>query len=362
MQNKIKKLIFNASLTDEEFHSIEKDIAQSNMQNIKIFSAVAFVFLFVMFILSFAVVGIASRRWLYLTAAVFSAAAGFFSGTFFKKYEVTAAISMYVFIGVLFAFGIVLGAIKNTDQLSVTFIAILLTGPMLFIDRPVRMILVIYISVAVFILTAINHKSGEALDGDIVDSIVFGTISAIISTYMMCVKCKEHLYEKRAVTLSETDLLTGLKNRNSFEQNIKEYPAQCKKNIVCVYADVNGLHEVNNTKGHEAGDRMLRFVADKISEKFGAEHTYRIGGDEFVAFAFDRDDDISSIIEAITSASVNAGYNVSIGYAVRECSGVDMDELIKAAEAEMFAEKKAFYERTGYCRRSGFKDNFVQTV
>lgn len=361
MKDKIKKLIFNASLTDEEFHSIENDIAQSNMQNIKIFSAVAFVFIFVMFILSFAVDGIASRRWLYFTAAVFDAAAGFLSGVFFNKWKMTATISMYIFISVLFAFGIVLGAMINTDQLAVTFIAILLTGPMLFVDRPVRMIPIIYISVVVFILTAINHKSGEALDGDIVDSIVFGTISVIISTYMMCVKCKEHLYEKKAVILSETDLLTGLKNRNSFERNIKEYPNGCKKNIVCVYADVNGLHEVNNTKGHEAGDRMLRFVADKIAEKFGTEHTYRIGGDEFVAFDFDRDDDISAVIDSITSESENAGYNVSVGYAVREC-GDDMDGLIKAAEAEMFAAKKEFYERTGYHRRSGFKDSFVQTV
>lgn len=39
-----------------------------------------------------------------------------------------------------------------------------------------------------------------------------------------------------------------------------------------------------------------------------------------------------------------------------------MDGLIKAAEAEMFAAKKEFYERTGYRRRSGFKDSFVQTV
>lgn len=354
MQNKIKKMLFNASLTDEEFHSIEKDISQSNIQNIKIFSAIAFVFLLVMFILSFAVEGLASRRWLYFTVAVFDVAVSSMCVMSFKKYEKTAVISMYVFIAIIFAFGIVLGTIINTDQLAVTYIALLLTGPMLFIDRPVRMIPVIYISVAVFILNAIRYKNGEALEGDIVDSIIFGTISAILSTYMMCVKCREHLYEKKAVMLSETDLLTGLKNRNSFEQNLKEYPDQCKKNIVCVYADVNGLHEVNNSKGHEAGDRMLQFVANRISDKFGMPYTYRIGGDEFVAFAFDKDNDMNVIIDSITSEVEKAGYHVSIGYAVCKRSGVDMDELVKAAEAEMFAAKKEFYAKTGYRRRSEF--------
>ena len=53
--------------------------------------------------------------------------------------------------------------------------------------------------------------------------------------------------------------------------------------------DVNGLHELNNTKGHDAGDVMLKIVAQEMTKIFGRKDTYRIGGDEFVAFVVDTD-------------------------------------------------------------------------
>ena len=53
---------------------------------------------------------------------------------------------------------------------------------------------------------------------------------------------------------------------------------------ICVYIDANGLHELNNERGHEAGDLMLRFVADSLMEQFPRGSLYRVGGDEFVVF------------------------------------------------------------------------------
>ena len=62
--------------------------------------------------------------------------------------------------------------------------------------------------------------------------------------------------------VSQTDILTGLKNRNYFEIMVQEIPERCASNLICVYGDVNGLHEINNNHGHNAGDKMLREVAD----------------------------------------------------------------------------------------------------
>lgn len=53
---------------------------------------------------------------------------------------------------------------------------------------------------------------------------------------------------------------------------------------ICVYIDANGLHELNNERGHEAGDLMLRFVAESLMEQFPKGSLYRVGGDEFVVF------------------------------------------------------------------------------
>ena len=57
--------------------------------------------------------------------------------------------------------------------------------------------------------------------------------------------------------MGTVDLLTGLLNRNSYQRNMKGYPMMNFQTLACVYCDVNGLHELNNSQGHEAGDEML---------------------------------------------------------------------------------------------------------
>ena len=57
--------------------------------------------------------------------------------------------------------------------------------------------------------------------------------------------------------------------------------------FVAPFIDANGLHEMNNDRGHEAGDDMLRAIAEEIRNRFDSKHAYRLGGDEFVIFAVD---------------------------------------------------------------------------
>ena len=90
--------------------------------------------------------------------------------------------------------------------------------------------------------------------------------------------------------MSESGLNRGLNNYPHKGKSGKiNYPYLCQENVVCVYADANGLHELNNEQGHDAGDRMLQTVAREMQSRFGDAHTYRVGGDEFVAFVPDRE-------------------------------------------------------------------------
>ncbi len=57
--------------------------------------------------------------------------------------------------------------------------------------------------------------------------------------------------------MATTDLLTNLKNRNAYEQILSQYNSKLPDSLSCIYADANGLHELNNSQGHAAGDRML---------------------------------------------------------------------------------------------------------
>ena len=49
-----------------------------------------------------------------------------------------------------------------------------------------------------------------------------------------------------------------------------------------VYADVNGLKEINDTRGHQAGDEALQRAAHLLAKCYGSENAYRMGGDEFL--------------------------------------------------------------------------------
>ena len=148
----------------------------------------------------------------------------------------------------LFSFGIVLGTVTRPDEQTVTFVALLLTVPLLFTDRPIRMVICIFFSIISFIITAILVKEDYVLVADIIDVTVFGTISAIVCTYMTSLKCQRFLFARKVSILSETDLLTGMYNRNSYEQKLEAYSSMCNQMLSCVYVDVNGLHELNNTR------------------------------------------------------------------------------------------------------------------
>ena len=171
------------------------------------------------------------------------------------------------------------------------------------------------------------------------------------STYMMSLKCQRFLYARKVSILSETDLLTGLCNRNSYEQKLEAYSSICNQALSCVYIDVNGLHEMNNTRGHAAGDKMLQFVGKTLQKEFGERNSFRIGGDEFVVLAIDEKEEvIQAKIDHIQILVEEESYHVSIGYSVGNTSETDISLLINTAEKRMYEAKQFFYQQRGVGR------------
>ncbi len=149
-------------------------------------------------------------------------------------------------------------------------------------------------------------------------------------------------------TMGTIDYLTRIKNRNSYESEIRNYATMDAKSLWCMFIDVNGLHEVNNTHGHKAGDLMLCTVADSIKAVFGEQYTYRIGGDEFVVFMPDSThEEFMSYKRRIIDELQKKNYFVSVGF---ECiekdknNVFDIEKVVSEAETIMYAEKQKYYE------------------
>ncbi len=151
------------------------------------------------------------------------------------------------------------------------------------------------------------------------------------------------------------DYLTGVKNRNSYEAELLSMDSLEAQTLWCVYIDANGLHEINNTFGHKAGDLMLHTVADAIKRVFGKENTYRIGGDEFLAFAADMSEErVYSRKQELIHILEAKGYSVSVGMkcAVKNADGkFEVESLVDEAEAIMYEEKRAYYKQNNLPER-----------
>lgn len=183
----------------------------------------------------------------------------------------------------------------------------------------------------------------------------FVIVSAIeISVFRNIMHGKERLENQLKIEkLSTIDSLTGVQNRNSYEETLEELRKNPKMGIICIYADANGLHELNNTKGHEAGDDMIKFLAKKFVDEYGAENVYRTGGDEFVALA-DTGTWSQAKVRAVyikDLAEAN-GYAVSIGLSQLK-PNLTIDDIVKEAERNMFSDKSNYYIKNHIDRRRG---------
>ena len=149
----------------------------------------------------------------------------------------------------------------------------------------------------------------------------------------------------------EMDFLTGLSNRNRFEVDLAEFAKEDHERMACIYIDVNGLHERNNSEGHEAGDRMLKAVAKQIRSRFGERYCYRIGGDEFVVFTLGMPEEmVKQLAEELKKVLEKDGIYVSVGLCWKEKVSI-IDPFVRSAEKQMYAAKKKFYEQEAHDRR-----------
>lgn len=179
---------------------------------------------------------------------------------------------------------------------------------------------------------------------------VFGAVSCIISTFIM-LSMHEIFHPAQAAGHCGDGLERRPENRNAYESQMHDYPMHCSSTLSCVYLDVNGLHELNNTRGHAAGDEMLKTVAAKVRDIFGEEYSYRVGGDEFVAFAMDKSaEEMRALIHKLVQEVDEAGYSVAVGTATHSAGGIDMEVLVKSAETRMYLAKEEHYRLAGKTR------------
>jgi diguanylate cyclase (GGDEF)-like protein len=151
------------------------------------------------------------------------------------------------------------------------------------------------------------------------------------------------------------DALTGLLNRRGF---LGVAPARLqaarreRRDVLLLFADVDDLKRVNDTAGHDAGDRAICEAADVLRDVLRASDSIaRLGGDEFCALVPVRDEQDSAVIlarleERIRAYNERAGREYALGISaaivpVHPSEGRSLEELLRDVDRGMYAKKKA---------------------
>jgi len=155
------------------------------------------------------------------------------------------------------------------------------------------------------------------------------------------------------------DPLTGLPNRELFNDRLALGLAQAKRHgrtLAVMFMDLDSFKAINDTYGHDAGDSVLRMVAERLKENTRIDDTVsRHGGDEFLYLLFEMKDDkhaafiAEKIIKAIQApceiCTDTLSVSPSIGIAVFPKDGKTADDLIKNADTAMYEAKR---NKSGY--------------
>ena len=142
------------------------------------------------------------------------------------------------------------------------------------------------------------------------------------------------------------DVLTGVYNRYFFEKQVKNF-LKTGIDICIVFIDLDNFKYVNDTFGHEAGDKILKKFSQILKDFFkGADLIGRYGGDEFVVAMLECDKkSVKHVLEKLIKKTNEKflGYNVSISIGVSffPDESTDVDELLKLADKRMYSIKKS---------------------
>ena len=159
--------------------------------------------------------------------------------------------------------------------------------------------------------------------------------------------------EERVKYLAHHDVLTGLPNRSVAERRLREAMQRCQSTglpVAVLFIDLDRFKNINDSLGHQAGDDLLKLVAQRLRLSIrDADTVSRFGGDEFVVLL----DGVSGSGEALQVAqrvqhALRAPYAVdtlelnvscSVGIAMFPDDAADMDELMRHADAAMYQAK-----------------------
>jgi diguanylate cyclase (GGDEF)-like protein len=199
-------------------------------------------------------------------------------------------------------------------------------------------------------------------------ALVYALLQLILARYQRLLREKERervAQEERIRHQAYHDALTGLPNRASFTEHLEEAMRRAKRAgwpLALLFLDLDLFKRVNDSLGHDAGDRLLRVVAERIRRAVReADMLFRMGGDEFTVLLEDvRGPEeaamvagrvLEGIAEPLQLQHHEISVSASIGIAVYPRDDVVGERLVKSADTAMYRAKELGRNRYAFFAR-----------
>jgi diguanylate cyclase (GGDEF)-like protein len=212
-------------------------------------------------------------------------------------------------------------------------------------------------------LVAVGVLAASALGEEHRIAVALALAAVLLSVARTAITFREvrHLAETRLQAV--TDDLTGLPNRRAVNQRLAA-DVDGGRPTGLLFVDLDGFKDLNDTLGHDVGDRLLELLGARLADHIGDRDLFgRLGGDEFALVLADCPDDETAVAAAerlraaletpFTLDGIPVQIDASIGIAVFPLDAATTVELLKRADVALYQAKR---DRTGIARYSPDRD------
>ncbi|MDW1957470.1 GGDEF domain-containing protein, partial [Vibrio sp. Vb0562] len=205
--------------------------------------------------------------------------------------------------------------------------------------------------------------------GEVIEQNHLGLLVPMFARVNRIVKCEDNGFYDLVIILTDLsnakemerleylahhDALTGLANRSKFHLELEDLVQRSgyqRDEFAVLYLDLDGFKEINDTYGHDAGDEVLKRVADRLtSATRHSDLIARLSGDEFVMLVNPANQKVvtriaEQLLESICAPIEYKGNELKVGVSIGvKLVGVnerDATRILKSADTAMYQAKKA---------------------
>lgn len=336
-----------------DYHTYYEDIAERNLKGVQLISLLGIIIGLPLSIISLFVEHFLPATEAYVTLVFASVILYLLTKTFLKTHKHLIPAVCYTVFSFIMGMAVYLGAVTHPGLNAVTFFVFLVILPLFMIDMPYRICLFMGIFCIIFCVAVRHYKTPYIASYDMINTIVFFMVSILTSHQSHYLNMKQIMSNNILEIQRDTDKMTGLWNRGFCERKITDFLSVPDSQGALLVVDVDNFKMVNDSNGHDCGDRVLREVGAALKESFRTTDIIgRLGGDEFLIFLPSCIDSeiirqrVSRFLEIVSTIDTTSEEEIphisaSVGVSLFPEDGDSFKDLYKHADEALYLSKQS---------------------